>query len=47
MAWLYFSAAIATEVTGTVALKYADGFSKKWPSLVVAVAYGVSLYLLT
>src|SRR5687767_12412219 len=38
--------AIVTEVVGTVALRYSDGFSKLAPSAVVVVGYGASFWLL-
>lgn len=41
-----FSLAIVCEVIGTSALKFSDGFTKVVPSAVVAIAYGVSFYLL-
>ena len=31
LAWIYLSAAIATEVVGTVFLRYTDGFTKPRP----------------
>ena len=47
MAWLMLSIAILAEVIGTVALKYADGFTKPIPSLVVVVGYGLAFFLLS
>ena len=44
-AWLYLSAAIATEVVGTVFLRYTDGFTRPGPSVFVIVAYVLSLWL--
>jgi small multidrug resistance pump len=44
-AWIYLSAAIATEVIGTVFLRFTDGFTKPLPSTVVVVTYVVSLWL--
>jgi small multidrug resistance pump len=38
--------AIVTEVVGTVALRYSDGFSKLAPSAVVVLGYGASFWLL-
>jgi small multidrug resistance pump len=38
--------AIAAEVTGTIALKYAEGFTRWLPSTVTAVGYVVSFWLL-
>lgn len=45
-AYLLLSGAILFEVTGTVALKAADGFSRLLPSLLVVLAYAVSFVLL-
>jgi small multidrug resistance pump len=45
LAWIYLSAAIATEVVGTVFLRYTDGFTKPAPSLFVIVTYILSLWL--
>jgi small multidrug resistance pump len=45
LAWIYLSAAIATEVVGTVFLRFTDGFTKPAPSAVVIVTYVVSLWL--
>lgn len=44
--YVLLAAAIAAEVTGTISLKYADGFTKLVPSTVVVVAYGTAFYLL-
>lgn len=44
--WLLLTLAIVTEVVGTVALRYSEGFSRVWPSLVVAVGYGLSVLFL-
>lgn len=35
--------AILSEVIGTPALKACDGFSRFWPSLIVAAGYGLAL----
>ena len=45
LAWIYLSAAIATEVVGTVFLRNTDGFTKPAPSAFVIVAYVLSLWL--
>jgi small multidrug resistance pump len=47
MAWVWLAAAIATEIAGTVALKYTDGFSRPVPSAVVVVGYGLSFLFLS
>lgn len=46
MQWIYLAAAILFETIGTTALKASDGFSRLWPSLLSAVAYGASFWLL-
>jgi small multidrug resistance pump len=46
MVWLYLGIAIAAEVTGTVALKFADGLSRLGPLAVVVVGYGLSFVFL-
>jgi small multidrug resistance pump len=40
------SFAIVTEVAGTVALRYSEGFTKLLPSAVVVLGYGTSFWLL-
>lgn len=39
--------AILSEVTGTTALKFSEGFTKPIPSVIVAMGYGASFYLLS
>lgn len=46
MTALLLSAAIAAEVTATVALKASDGFSRPVPAAIVVVGYGISFWLL-
>ena len=43
---LLLSLAIVTEVAGTVALRYSDGFTRLAPSAVVVLGYGISFWLL-
>jgi small multidrug resistance pump len=43
MKWLILSAGIIFEVLGTVMMKYAEGFTKLIPSILVFVFYGISL----
>jgi small multidrug resistance pump len=45
MAWIYLSAAIASEVVGTVFLRYTDGFTRPAPSILVIATYAASLWL--
>ncbi|MGW0946760.1 DMT family transporter [Streptomyces sp. NPDC002623] len=46
MGYLTLAGAIAAEVAATTAMKYSEGFSRLWPSLVTAVGYVVSFLLL-
>jgi small multidrug resistance pump len=43
---LLLSVAIVTEVAGTVALRYSDGFTRLLPSAAVVLGYGISFWLL-
>ena len=43
---LLLGLAIVTEVVGTVALRYSDGFTKLAPGVVVVLGYGASFWLL-
>jgi small multidrug resistance pump len=45
LAWIYLSAAITSEVVGTVFLRFTDGFTKPAPSILVIATYAVSLWL--
>jgi small multidrug resistance pump len=44
LAWTYLSAAIATEVLGTLFLRSTDGFTRPAPSVLVIVTYVLSLW---
>src|SRR5262245_7520963 len=46
MTALLLSAAIASEVIGTLALKASDGFTRPLPATLVVVGYGISFFLL-
>ena len=46
MGWIFLAVAGALEVSFTTAMKYAEGFTKLWPSLVFVVAYGASAVFL-
>ncbi|MGW0633586.1 DMT family transporter [Streptomyces sp. NPDC002758] len=46
MGYLLLAGAIAAEVTATTAMKYSEGFSRLWPSLLTALGYLVSFLLL-
>lgn len=43
MKWLILLAGIVFEVLGTIMMKYAEGFTKLIPSILVFVFYGISL----
>ncbi|ANP54336.1 small multidrug resistance pump [Streptomyces griseochromogenes] len=46
MGYLLLAGAIAAEVVATTAMKYSEGFSRLWPSLVTALGYLVAFALL-
>jgi small multidrug resistance pump len=46
-AWLLLLLAIASEVVGTSCLKLSNGMSRPLPTLVVLLAYGCSMLLLS
>ncbi|MFD7401198.1 DMT family transporter [Streptomyces sp. NPDC059866] len=46
MGYLLLAGAIAAEVAATTAMKYCDGFSRLWPSLLTALGYAVAFALL-
>ncbi len=43
MKWLMLALGIVFEVLGTISMKYAEGFTKLFPSVLVFVFYGISL----
>ena len=45
--YLYLAGAILFEVIGTSALKASDGFSKLWPTLLMALCFAVALFCLS
>ena len=45
LAWIYLSAAIASEVIGTVFLRYTDGVTRPAPWILVIATYALSLWL--
>ena len=47
MSYFYLSFAIVCEVIATTALKASEGFTRVWPSIIVAVGYGLSFYALS
>ncbi|MFE6550322.1 DMT family transporter [Streptomyces sp. NPDC057746] len=46
MGYAFLSGAIAAEVVATTAMKYSEGFSRPWPSLVTLLGYVISFALL-
>ncbi|MEU2425851.1 multidrug efflux SMR transporter [Streptomyces sp. NPDC007851] len=46
MGYLTLAGAIAAEVAATTAMKYSDGFSRLWPTLLTALGYVLSFLLL-
>jgi len=47
MAWIYLVLAGVFEIGFAIGLKYTEGFTRLWPSLVTAAAAATSLWLLT
>jgi quaternary ammonium compound-resistance protein SugE len=45
--WMSLGIAGVFEIVWAVGLKYTDGFSKLWPSLITLWAMGISLYFLS
>ncbi|OAK64926.1 multidrug efflux SMR transporter [Variovorax paradoxus] len=45
--WLLLAASVAAEVAGTIALRYADGFTRLVPSLVVGASYAAAIWLMS
>jgi small multidrug resistance pump len=45
--YLYLAGAIVFEVIGTSALKASDGFSKFWPTLLMALCFAAALFCLS
>lgn len=46
MAWFYLIIAGLFETAWAVALKYSEGFTRLWPSVVTIAAMAISIYLL-
>ncbi|MNQ76345.1 Quaternary ammonium compound-resistance protein SugE [compost metagenome] len=47
MAWIFLLVAAFFEVLFAMGMKYADGFTRPWPSLLVVVAAVAGIYFLT
>lgn len=46
MAWLYLLVAGLLEVVWAMAMKYSNGFTRLWPSVILVTAMAGSVYLL-
>lgn len=46
IAWIYLIIAGLFEAVWAIGLKYAEGFTKLWPSVITIVAMAISLYFL-
>nr|WP_321318357.1 quaternary ammonium compound efflux SMR transporter SugE [Labilibaculum sp.] len=46
IAWVYLIIAGLFEAVWAIGLKYAEGFTKFWPSVITIVAMAISLYFL-
>lgn len=46
MAWFFLTLAGIFEIIWAVALKYSEGFSKLWPSVITVVGMAISIYFL-
>ena len=47
MAWVFLAVAISSEVTATLCLRAAEGFSKVGPTVVVVIGYVISFVALS
>lgn len=47
LSWLLLAASVVAEVVGTIALRYADGFTRPFPSLVVGASYAAAIWLMS
>jgi quaternary ammonium compound-resistance protein SugE len=47
MAWIYLLVAGVFEIGFAMGLKYSEGFSRTWPTLLMLVSGGLSFYLLS
>ncbi len=47
MSWLFLFAAILSEVAGTMAMKFAEGFTKLLPSILIFVFYAIAFAFVT
>ena len=45
--WFWLAGAILAEVTGTLSLRFSEGFTRLLPAVLVVVGYGASFYCLS
>lgn len=45
--WFWLVGAIVAEVTGTIALRFSEGFSRLGPSVLVVLGYGLAFFSLS
>ncbi|MCX4663092.1 DMT family transporter [Streptomyces uncialis] len=46
MGYLFLAGAIAAEVVATTSMKYSEGFSRLWPSVITTIGYVIAFTLL-
>ena len=46
-AWLVLAASVIAEVLGTLALRYAEGFTRLWPLVAVVACYSCAIWLMS
>ncbi len=46
MAWFFLLLAGIFEIVWAISLKYAEGFSKLWPSVITIIGMAISIYFL-
>lgn len=46
-AWFLLAASVAAEVAGTIALRFADGFTRPGPSVAVGLCYAGAIWLMS
>ncbi|MEU3372027.1 multidrug efflux SMR transporter [Streptomyces sp. NPDC006660] len=47
MPYVLLACAIGSEIVATSALKYSEGFTRLWPSLITAAGYLLAFYMLS
>jgi quaternary ammonium compound-resistance protein SugE len=46
MAWILLTVAGLLEVAWSIGLKYTEGFTRLWPSVLTVIGFGASMFLL-